>query len=438
MPGIVTVPDDVAVLVGLLDEQRRSIDANKLDASVAHLLLTPAGRLIFHPVRAKSAEGLFQENEKQFPRNVAEELLWEADAPSLLFTLTKPKVFRLRDWGKQLGLVGNGNQITERGLLLQSLMGQDQVSAIRTGRLESCNPFRLSFQETLFFLFILLERDGSWPFLMRSIASLGEGYEIGGVKADDLTCRALIELLAEPRRGLPASEILCRRDLHRLVAIMAQALRIPIDSRFSTQRIPRPARIRKSEQRSRTRTNTADDQAIPRFENLVDLGFLAKPAEHVLADGIRPSRLEWRYVVAHPLLSWIYAASGTRAYDDTFLWNRFAHCAAAAFADKGMTYSAAKEPLKQLELLLQAYKPIHRQFGHTPFESMALLAMIQGLAEGVICEMGTMHSLFLQFKREDLFSACVKFKSGNELDKMFVHIEPTLLDSARAFYASKL
>lgn len=434
------------VLVALLDEQRRSAASEKLDLSIQHLLLADPysdghGRPLMVPKpRRPKASPRERGGKRKFPANMAERLLADINAPSLLFTVTEPKISRIREWAKQLGFLGNGNQITERGLLLQHFMGSTQIQAIRKGRLFEHNPFRLSLPERAYFLYVLLERDGSWPFLFRNLAHFGKGTRIEGVEADRLTCRAMLDLLDAPGSGLSGNEMLRRRELRRLAVYMAESLGIRVPAGMSVQRLPRPPRARRPEQRGRTRTNTADDQAIPRFENMVDLGFLVKERDDERASGSpedsRDRRIEWRYVVAESLIRWVEAASDVSPYADEFLWSRFAACAASSYGLGGRTLSPTSAPVDAIELLMEAYGAVCRPIGHTPFESVALTAMVQGIAKGLICEMDWLHGLVLGFKREGLFSEHLKFASGNELDRMFVHIRPALLDRVRQHYGS--
>jgi hypothetical protein len=429
------------VLVGLLDPQRRSSASDKVDLAIQHLLLADPysdgkGRRLLRskPPRRKAAG----QRGRAFPGNMAERLLAEIDAPSLLFTVTEPKIARVREWGRQLGFLGNGNQITERGLLLQHFMGAKQIDAIRRGRLFEANPFRLSLPEKVYCLFVLLERDGIWPFLFKRLAKIGKNTIIKGLDADKVTCQALLDLLEVPQSGLSGGELLRRRELRRLAFFMADSLGVGLPVGTSIQGSPRSARAKRPEQRGRTRTNTADDQAIPRFENLVDLGFLDKEIpEDRDADSIQDSqrhRIEWRYAVADPLVKWVDAAGNEAPYLDEFLWTRFAGCAAAAYGLGGRTILAVDSPADALELFLEAYAAVRRPVGHTPFESVALTAMVQGLAKGLICEMASLHELFLGYKREGLFGDELKFASGNELDRMFIHIRPQFRDKARSHH----
>ena len=153
--------------VGLLDPQRRSASSDRLDRQIVTLLCSSPPSSYCPTVLGKKELG----KRDQFPNNVAEALLWRIDAPSLLFTITdKMKWSRIREWAHQFGLVGRGNQITEKGILLQTLMPKADLEAIRTRSLIDGNPFSLSIAEKAYFLFLLLETDATWPALLRLLA----------------------------------------------------------------------------------------------------------------------------------------------------------------------------------------------------------------------------------------------------------------------------
>ncbi len=419
------------VFVALLDSQRRSTSSVQLDRRILSLLVAePSTSLELGPRR------------RRFPNNRAEELLKLADAPSLLFTVTAKMVARVREWARILGFVGSGNQITERGLLLQHLMGRDQVEAIRTGRLVEQNPFRLSLAERIFFIYTLLERDALWPFLIRRIADRPEGTPISGKDADVLTTQALQDLLKAPRTGLSGREMLLLRDLRKLEARMAASLGLreaEAYRRTVTRRGPQRSGVRLRSVQAQPQRNTADDQAIPRFENLVDVGLLTKEsADERTSPSTEESwlrRLEWRYFAASSLRAWREAVGGAAGYGRQFLWNRFARSAASAFDLRPAAHITADDGATRiLELVREAFGGVRRLAGHTPLESVALIAMIRGLERGVVCEMVTIHELFVRYKARGLFSEHLKFASGNELDRMFIDIRPDFFEAVRRAY----
>jgi hypothetical protein len=351
-------------------------------------------------------------------------------------------VARVREWARIFGFVGNGNQITERGLLLQHLMGRDQVVAVRAGRLAEYNPFRLSLVERIFFWYTLLERDALWPFLIRRISERPDGKPISGRDADVLTTQALQDLLKAPRVGLSGSEMLLLRRLRELEAHMAASLGLKdaeVYRRAVASRGPIKTGLQLRRPQAQPQRNTADDQAIPRFENLVDVGLLTKesPAERTSpkAEESWLRRLEWRYFTGSGLRAWREAVGEASGYDRQFLWNRFARCAAPAFnLQPAAPISVDDGAAGILALVRETFSAVRRPVGHTPLESVALIAMIRGLERGVVCEMATIHELFIRYKARGLFSEHLKFASGNELDRMFVDIRPDFFEAVRRTY----
>jgi hypothetical protein len=423
------------VLVGVLDPQRRSASSDRLDQQLIDLLCSP-------PPRDQIPRFLGQEElgkRRKFPNNVAEALLWRLNAPSLLFTITDKKRSRIREWGHQLGLIGRGNQITERGLLLRKLIPSDQLEAIRAKRLFISNPFALTIPERAYFFYLLLESDATWPSLFRLLASISDNGIISGLEADKLTCRALIELLNVPLSRLSGTQLLQYRHLKELALKMAASLRIKHEAieRLrppGSAAVPRPIKIGARSAPDKIRTNTADDQAIPRFENLVDLGFLVKVDSESNLDGDDVSsvrqRLEWQYFVAQPLVAWVKAAGQTWAFGEHYLWNYFAKCFAASFLTDVDTLEYSTEPIRVLRVLMHGYELVRRPFGHTPFESIAKIAMLQALQSGVVCEMNQLYQLVFYLKKSNLFPDYLKFAAGNDLDRMFVEIRPGFLEEA--------
>ena len=62
--------------------------------------------------------------------------------------------------------------------------------------------------------------------------------------------------------------------------------------------------------------------------------------------------------------------------------------------------------------------------GHTPFDSVALRAMIDAAAEGKTIEIATYHKLALGLKTRNLLPEHAFYAAGNEVDKMFINFRP--------------
>lgn len=417
------------VFVALLDSQRRSVSAEVLDRKIMSLLVAP-------PTRKGTV--IIGARERPFPNNRGEELLEQISAPSLLFTVTEKMLSRVREWAKLMGLVGNGNQVTERGLLMQRIMGPGQIEAVRRGQFGENNPFRFTTSERIYFLYLLLEHDATWPFLLPRIAGEGDAAVITGSQACKLTTLSLLDLLDVPTGSSSGADLLTRREMRELAAQMAESLGLTdprAPKRAELSRGPRRVASRKRVATSMPQRNTADDQAIPRFENLVDVGFLVKNTPADALESAVTRRLEWRYVVSSAAVKWVGCAGQSMPYDSKFLWTRFSECAATAFGIDGCPkLSASHDVVKILDLIESEYGRVHRALGHTPLESVALVAMIKGLENGIVCEMATIHDLLLKFKAEGALATHLKFASGNELDRMFIDIRPGFFEAARRHY----
>ena len=163
---------------------------------------------------------------KKATPSVAEALLVRDECPSLLFAITGPTSYKALDWGRDVYLIGRGNQITERGLLLRFLLDDRQIGAFSTGDVEVWNPFRLSLKEKLFFLYHLTEIDG---VIFELLLMLGErGHEEDALESADaarLTCRALLSVLKRTQHKVPPAEVLRFRTASALAAtVIAEEL----------------------------------------------------------------------------------------------------------------------------------------------------------------------------------------------------------------------
>jgi hypothetical protein len=197
---------------------------------------------------------------------------------------------------------------------------------------------------------------------------------------------------------------------------------------------PRPIKIGAQRGRSvgrvpRKTTKNADHQTIPRFEQLVDLGFLEKP-DHDAPDEAerRAARQRWRYRPTDVCRRWHRAMQ--RIGEDTqdpFRWRGFASACFEAF-EISLRGDATGDDRLIAEYVWRAYTQIHRRAGVNPLDSVALFAMLSAAVDGIHLEMAEVHRLMYRIKRDDAFPDHVSFASGNDLDQMFIHIKPGFLE----------
>jgi hypothetical protein len=363
-----------------------------------------------------------------------EQLIRNSNSSSWNFRITKPTIGKILEWSKLYGFIGSGNQITEKGLLLYYLMGPDAVSSIKSGDFKS-NPFELTIEEKLYFLYSHLEADTTLLFLIQRLAKLPKDTFVFGVEADKLTCLALYDtfkLISE--KGFYSGNVLSLKNLRELIGKIVFELdllsEVPI--RPLRKQGPRPIRIVKPEQQNRKRTNAADGEAIPRFEFLTDLGLLTKRVEGKGKSNQEKSRKAWKYWVTPMLLG--FAKDLPESFPKDFCWVQFAHSAVTLTNSKPKCLSIDEDSRIIVRRVFDAFLEVKRSFGHTPILSVAIIAMIRSLAVSEVLELKVVHELFMSFKKKDLFSETLKFAAGNELDKMFIDLKPSFIEEAENHY----
>jgi hypothetical protein len=401
------------LLVAVLDHQRRSTALEALTRKLSQLLFEPAGG-----------------------RSRAEHLIRKAGGPSWNFLVTEPNVKQVVEWGRLVGFVGSGNQITEKGLMLRAIMGPEALESITSGDL-GLNPFELTAGEKLYLLYVHWEVDSALHFLLRRIASLQPEEAIRGIEADKLTCLAfydLFHLMSESRNN--SKILLTLKSLRELIARMVMELDLLAEIPIKPAAGPKPMiKFRqKPEQRDKKRTKTADREAIPRFELLVDLGLLTKKVDEEDRDEEK-ARKSWKYWPAMALAD--FFSKMPDGFDSEFCQSGFARCASTLVSANAERLDVERDAALILRSAYDAYSVVRRRFGHTPVESVAVLTMINALAESKVVEVKDVYQLFLGFKMNNLFPDTVRYAAGNDLKKMFIDIKPSFVAEVDAHYGKQ-
>jgi len=421
-------------LVAALSPFRRSTTND----GIYHVLESP----LFHtatsfPALSERISGTidwYSEQEKREGKPyVAEALLVDSGCASWLFAVTPNTIYKILDWGHDVQFVGRGNQITERGLLLRSLLPKPSESFF-SGDL-SWNPFIISPAEQLFFLYHLSEIDQVTVLLIDYLADREEGEILESSDAARLTCRALVQVLNSAQPTLSPRSFPDFRVAYELAKVIAQELGMmselfpgEAESAPGIRRVPKPLKIGKRAAASvqgnasrRKPNKNADHQTIPRFEQLVDLGFLSKPKAE--AQSVQAPQRRWRYAPTEKCRLWKSAKAEARVNDGNWLWTGFAQTAIGSLTRHKRQTTPA--PLSEvIRFFSDAYEAVRRPIGHTPLDSVALRGMLGAALEGYAVEMQTFHSLMLAVKKRSLLPEHAFFASGNELDTMFINLRP--------------
>jgi hypothetical protein len=422
------------VLVAALSPQRRSEASETIYRRLRTPLLRPATEYPSLLARAKEAlpPGVtFPAASKTEPMTVAEAILVADRSPSWLLAITDKTAFKILDWGHDVRFVGPGNQITERGLILRSLIPDTASSRFLAGDPEAWNPFELTYPERLFLSYHLFEIDQLSYEIVRNLSEFMPGDNIDSAKAAELTCRSFFRVLDRAKPALLPRDLPSFRTAQELACTIARELKLKDLMERCGAVSPRVPKLKTfsagASTRMRQTTKNADHQTVPRFEQLVDLGFAEKPSDmqsETPSYRTLPQR-RWRYRPTARCKVWYEAAARQSGSDPRWLWSGFATAAVASGQCDGSAQRKLVDLKTTARLLADAYWRIRRPIGHTPFESVALLAMIFGASEGYAIEMRAFHDIVISVKQRNLLPDAAFFASGNELDKMFVLFKPS-------------
>jgi hypothetical protein len=423
------------ILVLLSDPARRSTSTEALVKRLHSSIFPPLERTgdLWEEVRERYE--LIAEPESRQLRSgssgfdLVKALLIASDCPSFLYAITPKTVYKIIDWGRDIGFLGSGNQITENALLLRHFVDLRAADAFFSGDYLSWNPFVLSAEERIFFLFLFGEIDRHSVEVIKSLGQVDPSRTLEARDAGEITCRALFKLLDGAGKVSPL-ELPRLRAARELAISMAAELGLSEYEHLGVGRRPVAPRLsRRGAARDRRTTKNTDHQTIPRFEQLVDLGFLKKTCEAGRTNAEFLARKRWRYKPTAACRSLL--ESGWLS--DNSPGGETARCLARVAISAGMSREMdirSKPDAPEIaRLLWEAYKTVRRPVGHTPAYSVAVLAVIRAAADGYPIEMSDIHSLLVRVKTQNLAPDHAFFASGNDLDKMFVVLRPGFLET---------
>jgi hypothetical protein len=438
------------VLVAVLNPQRRSALNDQIVRRLEVPLFDPAirhdgiwerlrPRMPWYPRKTSAGKQL------EYPE-IAEAMLVDHMADSILYGITRDTAYKILDWGRNVEFVGRGNQITERALVLRHLLPEDSIDRFLGGDISAWNPFGLKSEERLFFLYHLTEIDRVTVALIDDLSQVAPSSTLESSDAGRLTCHALFRVLNECRDHVEPRYIPAYRTARELACAIALELGLNEYSaeceHTARRRPPKPVKIstkprglatKTSSAKTRRTTKNSDHQTIPRFEQLVDLGFLKKPpdGEGDAEQRQLAGRRRWRYIPTDACRKWA-AVCESVPQGESFKWRHFARASVSAFGRSPAAESSKPRPLIVAEYLWKAYERVRRPIGYTPADSVALFGTLTAATAGTVIELGDFHDLLLAIKKHSVLPQHASFASGNELDTMFIQLKPGFLEQVQS------
>jgi hypothetical protein len=254
-----------------------------------------------------------------------------------------------------------------------------------------------------------------------------------------LLCKALLRVLVWAKDTMRPIEVPAHKVATDLARTICQELGLQAELKASglgtaTPVVPRlpPAKKKlgaKSEGGSdRVGTKSADHQTIPRFEQLVDLGFLSKPVLREPGSS-RDGRRRWRYAPTDVARRWREARAGLPIPNTEFLQNGFARAVVIAHGSISPARGHVSDVGRIGQYFWEAYTRVGRRHGNSPLDSIALEGMVSAAADGHAIEMADFERLMVAMKKLNLAPEGAFFAGGNDLETMFVRLRPQFLEA---------
>lgn len=399
-------------LVAVLPRQRQPLPREELVRRLQ--------RSLFGVNKPTSIRGARRSETESVSR--AHRLLRESQSASWGQPIHAATAYKIVEWGLTTGLVVSGNRISERGLLLRVLIGEANVESFLKER-GTWNPFDITPSERALFLYHLGESDELLLQIAIDAGALGATVACDAARAHRITAEGLRSVLRRAERGLDLQDRARFATVRELSAMIDWEIAEERATPRPRSKNAKPTPMRRSTTGSgakRVTRKSADHQAIPRFEQLVDLGILTKSGAGEDLAAEEKARKAWRFVVTPEAQRFASAAGGTSALDDrSWLSTGFAKAVGASgLAGPVGTELTSEE--NALSLFLDTFDLVRRPVGHTPFESTAILTMVRGLAQGTAIEIAQMHEIMLRAKREGGLGGNVSFAAGNDIKRMYL------------------
>lgn len=293
--------------------------------------------------------------------------LSDSSLPSQVGKLVKEDWRKYPGLGLNLGLIREGTySINTRSLSLLHFMPEQEIQSFLAYLPES-NPFRITFQQGLLFLYSLIENDGE-VFIPLFVA-------LSKMKVEKFSDRDAGSLLPEIYKT-----VIARYRMRSLAIDLRERLEVLEKSSESI--------IIQRAKEGYSGGGPREEASRPRLEPYVDIGFFDKP-----------QKMKYEYAFSEIGRSWSEAFRGDEdsAAIEEFLARRFFHTAAQAWKIQARELTLPDEIVPYLQ---RAAKVINSSSGYAPIEELALVGGIWALTDDqAILEPGVAREAVIAYQK---------------------------------------
>jgi hypothetical protein len=338
---------------------------------------------------------------------------------------------RLWVWGNWLGLVGREGQITEWGLTLRRNIESETRKGVTSGS-GWPNPFVLTPAERAIFLQLMLFSDHVFIPLIINLSRIPISTTITSPRASLLAFLSMVDLLRIHRTFASlGADGLAVRELAEVLKQIAVEFRIEVPKVESEVNGLMEAVIEGRFLPTKKRSRLAENHAIPRFEQLADLGLISKDisGESTNQDELE-KRTQWSYKPTERLYQVARILAEAIASKQPQSWPRGSARVWDILGSYWMEMVGAADAryLDQLDLkrdrvlvggfLDKGYGRASRSYGFTQFHSVAVEASLAAMSAGYRLEMSDSLEFALQLQRMPELSEDFRFSGEPTLARL--------------------
>ncbi len=335
---------------------------------------------------------------------------------------------RLVLWAEMVGLITSAGRLAEWS---KPLISDQPHTNLRSGTFP--NPFVLTNRERAYFLALLMYHDQVLLHLTSALSQMPVGLRIEARAACIQTIMALCRTL-DCASGSNVQAVRTRQSLRDLLERLAEAEHIANKRALFSE----AERSRALEQitANSTRDHLAEYHAVCRFEQLTDLGLLAKenpanrPITKVESDRVRKS---WIWYTTDALATFGRHVQSVKCDIEPYLQSHWAKSCFAGQCEPRVL--EAQRDQQEIAALLDASLPrAQRQLGAIQVHTWVFIAALDAVERGLALEFDQAYALLDGMRHDQRYSSYIR-QSGQQtyLGRTALVVSGTMAEHVRQY-----